>query len=303
MCQPLPLNSVLGASRLSKLVGPPGLGICLVAAGVVVVMLSGCQWAGPFDQMRKDFVALRYIKTAFQAASEPVDVEAAVHAATRAVKLAPDNATVLDRAGQIYLYTEQYQQALATLQKARRYTGEQYLYEIGSCLLHTGQQGKGIAYLTRHLANVKFDYYAGNISGSEYALQLNNVGYTYAEAGLQLHKALKLTRQAVSFDPLNPAFVDSLGWVYYKLNDFKNASFYLERAVRQSLHQPNAELNYHLAMVYMRLGRRTDALRELKRALHIRPGYPAAERELRRLHWELVPPMYALKSTDEVLRE
>jgi len=256
-------------------------------------VLSGCQWAGPVDRMRKDFVALRYIKMASQAIEEPVDAEAAVHDATRAVKLAPDNATVLDRAGQIYVYTGQYQQALITLGKARRHTRKQYLYEIGTCLLHTGQQEKGIAYLTRYLADVRFDYHAGNISGRGYALHLNNVGYTYAEAGLQLAQALELTKQAVNYDPLNPAFTDSLGWVYYKLNDLKNASFYLERAVRQSLGRPNAELNYHLAMVYIRLGRRADAARELKRALQIRPCYPAAQRELRKLHWELAPPWYA----------
>ncbi len=293
MCRHSPPNSVAGSRCLGAVGTPSGLRTCLAAVIVAVVVLSGCQWAGSVDQMRKDFVALRYIKAASQADSEPVDAEAAVHNATRAVKLAPDNATVLDRAGRIYVYTGQYQQALATLEKARDHTGRQYLYEIGSCLLHTGQQEKGIEYLTRHLANVRFDYYADIISGRGYALHLNNVGYAYAEADLQLPHALGLTRQAVSFDPLNPIIVDSLGWVYYKLNDLENASFYLERAVRQSLHQPNAELNYHLAMVYIGLGQRTEAARELERALQIRPGYPAAQRELRRLHWELAPPWYA----------
>ncbi len=300
MCRHSPPNSVPGSSRLGAIGTSSGLRVCLAAVIVAATVLSGCQWAGPVDRMRKDFVALRYIKTAAQAVSEPVDAEAAVHDATRAVKLAPDNATVLDRAGQIYVYTGQYQQALITLEKARRHTGRQYLYEIGTCLLHTGQQEKGIAYLTRHLANVRFDYHADNISGRGYALHLNNVGYAYAEADLQLPHALALTRQAVSYDPLNPAFTDSLGWVYYKLNDLTNASFYLERAVRQSLHQPNAELNYHLAMAYIRLGRRAEAARELKQALQIRPGYPAAQRELRRLHWELAPPWYA-QTMDQAL--
>ena len=266
---------------------------CPTAVILLVVALSGCQWAGPLDQMRKDFVALRYIKTASEAAQEPVDAETAIHTSTRAVKLAPENATVLERAGQIYVYTGQYQQALATLEKARRHTGKQYLYEMGSCLLHIDQKEKGITYLTRHLANVRFDYRADSINGQTYALHLNNVGYTYAEADLQLPQALELTRQAVRFEPLNPAFTDSLGWVCYKLNDLKNARFYLEQAVRQSLHEPNAELNYHLAMVYTRLGRRAEAARELKRALQIRPSYPAAKRELRKLHWELAPPWYA----------
>jgi len=289
-----------GNSRVGAVSTLPGVRTCVVAVIVAVVMLSGCQWAGSVDRMRTDFVALRYIKTASQAISEPVDAEAAGHNATRAVKLAPDNAVVLDRAGQIYVYTGQYQQALTTLQRARRYTGKQYLYEIGSCLLYTGQKEKGITSLRRHLSNVKFDYHAGNISRRGYALQLNNVGYAYAEAGLQLPQALELTKQAVGYDPLNPVLVDSLGWVCYKLNDLKNASFYLERAIRQSLHQPNAELNYHLAMVYIRLGRRDEAARELKRALQIRPRYPAAQRALRSLHWELAPPWYA-QTVDHIL--
>ncbi len=293
MCRPLPPNSVPGSSRSGAVGTSSGWRACLAAVIVTVAVLSGCQWSGPVDQMRKDFVALRYIKAASQAIEEPVDAEAAVHDATRAVKLAPDNATVLDRAGQIYVYTGQYQQALATLEKARSHTGRPYLYEMGTCLLHTGQQEKGIEYLTRHLNNVRFEYNARIMSQQGYALHLNNVGYTYAEANLQLPHALALTRQAASFDPLNPVIVDSLGWVYYKLNDLENARFYLERAVRQSLQQPNAELNYHLAMVYIRLGQRGDAARELKRALQIRPGYPAAQRELRTLHWELAPPWYA----------
>jgi len=282
-----------GSRCLGAIGTPSGLRACLVAVIVAVVVLSGCQWAGPVDRMRKDFVSLRYIKVASQAISEPVDAKAAIHDATRAVRLAPDNATVLDRAGQIYVYTGQYQQALATLEKARSHTGRPYLYEIGTCLLHTGQQEKGIEYLTRHLRNVRLKYAAHAINQQGYALHLNNVGYAYAEADLQLPRALGLIRQAVSYDPLNPAFTDSLGWVYYKLNDLKDASFYLERAVRQSLHQPNAELNYHLAMVYIRQGRRANAARELKRALQIRPGYPAAQRELPRLYWELAPPWYA----------
>ncbi len=288
-----PPNNVPGSSRLGAVGIPSGLRTCLVAVIVAVVVLSGCQWSGPVDQMRKDFVALRYIKAASQAISEPVDTEAAIHDATRAVKLAPDNAIVLDRAGQVYVYTGQYQQALATLEKAHRNTGRPYLYEIGTCLLHTGQQEKGIEYLTRYLRNVRLEYNAHAINRQGYALYLNNVGYAYAEVDLRLPYALELTRQAVSYDPLNPAFTDSLGWVYYKLNDLKNASFYLERAVRQSLHQPNAELNYHLGMAYIGLGQRAEAARELKRALQIRPRYPAAQRELRRLHWELAPPWYA----------
>ncbi len=262
--------------------------------------MGGCSGTGSIDQIRSDFVALRYAKTAMEALREPVDVRRAVHNANRAIKLAPNNDTVLDRAGHIYLQAHEYEQALVTLQKARQRTGRGYFYELGTCLVNTGQQEKGTAYLAPHLQIRKWRYEVDTSSRSAYATQLNNVGYVYAEADLRLNEALKLTRSAVALSPLNPAFIDSLGWIYYKLGDLTNARFYLERAVRQSLWQPNAELNYHLAMAYIGLGRRAEAARELKRALQIRPGYPAAQRELRSLHWELAPPWYA-QTVDQAL--
>ena len=264
-----------------------------LAAALLILVLAGCQPPGPVDQLRKDFVALRYIKAALRATVEPVDAGKATYYATRALTLASDDATVLDRAGHVYLQVGNYKRASATLQKASLQTGHPYLYELGTCLLHTGQQELGCAYLGHYLRIVKFDCEAGRIGKLGYAAQLNNVGYAYAEAGVNLDEARKLTEQAVGYAPLNAAFTDSLGWVYYKLGDLQNATFYLERAVRQSLRQPNAELHYHLGRAYTRLSRKSDAAQELAQALRIRPLYQEAARELHKLKWELAPPWYA----------
>ena len=259
----------------------------------LVISLVGCQALKTIDQLRTDFVALRYVKNAQQAATEPIDRQKATHYADRAVALASDNATVLDRSGRVYLYVGAFEQAIAVLQKASLMTGQGYYYELGTCYLNSGQEDRGREYLAKHLQGVQFDHMTRRLSELVYAGKLNNIGYVYAEANVELDLALDLTKQAVTRDPLNAAFVDSLGWVYYRRGDLNNAAFYLERAVRQSLQQPNAELHYHLGVVYARAGRSDDAGSQLRQALRIRPNYPEAARELRRLHWELAPPWHA----------
>lgn len=62
----------------------------------------------------------------------------------------------------------------------------------------------------------------------------NNLGYTWIDAGRELDKAEKLIRFAVGEEPMNSAYLDSLGWVYYKRGDFGEAIKYLGRALRQA---------------------------------------------------------------------
>ena len=268
--------------------------LLVLSGALLAAALASCQPLEQADQMRTDFIALRYTRSALHAITEPVDAAQAVRYAARAVELAPHNEIVLDRAGKAYLQVGAYQRALAVVEKARLTTGRDYYYELGTCYLHTGQQELGAEYLTKHLQGLRFGFADKAVGEAVYAGELNNVGYAYAEADLNLSEALKLTKQAVRYAPLNPAFTDSLGWVYYKLGDFSNATFYLERAVRQSRQQPNAELHYHLGVVYARSARREAAVRELREALRIRPKYSQAIRELRQLSWELAPPWHAL---------
>jgi tetratricopeptide (TPR) repeat protein len=48
-------------------------------------------------------------------------------------------------------------------------------------------------------------------------MTLNYLGYMLADKGIKLPEALKLIRKAVELEPMNGAYLDSLGWVYFKL--------------------------------------------------------------------------------------
>ncbi len=59
---------------------------------------------------------------------------------------------------------------------------------------------------------------------------LNGLGYILADVGRDLTRALSLCKKAFGENPENPAYLDSLGWVYYKLGLDKEARTYLKRA-------------------------------------------------------------------------
>ncbi len=47
-------------------------------------------------------------------------------------------------------------------------------------------------------------------------MTLNYLGYMLADRGIRLPEAVKLIRKAVDLDPMNGAYLDSLGWTYFR---------------------------------------------------------------------------------------
>jgi tetratricopeptide (TPR) repeat protein len=94
---------------------------------------------------------------------------------------------------------------------------------------------------------------------------LNYYGYMLADRGVRLDEATSLIRRAVSQEPNNGAYLDSLGWVYYKQNKLAEAEDYLRKASGRSGHDPT--ILGHLADVYMKLGQTERATELMERAL------------------------------------
>lgn len=63
----------------------------------------------------------------------------------------------------------------------------------------------------------------------------------------------------------NPAFIDTLGWVYYRLGDYKNAVPLLEKAVEGAPQIP--VLRYHLGMAYLAVDKPEMAKEQLEISL------------------------------------
>ena len=101
------------------------------------------------------------------------------------------------------------------------------------------------------------------------AYSLNYFGYWLIEQNRQLDEAKSFIQSAVDKQPDNGAFVDSLGWVYFKMGDYQNSLFYLERAA--TLIPDDPVITDHLGDVYLALGRSAEAIHEWRRSLVFAP--------------------------------
>ncbi len=84
-------------------------------------------------------------------------------------------------------------------------------------------------------------------------MTLNYLGYMWADKGIKLPDALKMIRKAVDAEPWNGAYLDSLGWVYFKMGEYELAEDNLRLAVDRDQADPTVHM--HLGDLYEKTGR------------------------------------------------
>ena len=101
-------------------------------------------------------------------------------------------------------------------------------------------------------------------------IALNYLGYMYAERGQNLEEAGSMIARALEAEPDNAFYIDSRGWVFYKLGRFEEARESLEKAVGLLPNDPT--LRDHLGDVYISLNLKQQAVEQWQKALEIDPG-------------------------------
>ena len=110
------------------------------------------------------------------------------------------------------------------------------------------------------------------------AATANYLGYAWADRGSRLNEALDLISRAVASEPENSAYLDSLGWVYYRLGDLGQAEYWLRRAIE--LGGTDGTVLSHLGEVLLRKGQADEARELLRQALDAGCEHPEHVREL-----------------------
>ena len=98
----------------------------------------------------------------------------------------------------------------------------------------------------------------------------NFLGYLWVDRGENLEAAGQLIRQALLVQPNNGAYLDSLGWYYYKTNRFDLALKQLLKAA-ENIEKEDAVIFEHIADTYDKLGNKDQALDYWKKALQLDP--------------------------------
>jgi tetratricopeptide (TPR) repeat protein len=102
-------------------------------------------------------------------------------------------------------------------------------------------------------------------SDPEHASALNYLGYMLADQNTKLDEALGYIRRAVDLDPANGAYLDSLGWAYFRLGKYELAEDNLLKASQKINTDPT--VHDHLGDLYQKTGRLKLAATNWERAL------------------------------------
>jgi tetratricopeptide (TPR) repeat protein len=97
------------------------------------------------------------------------------------------------------------------------------------------------------------------------SMTLNYLGYMNADRGVQLEESFNFISQAVKLEPTNGAYLDSLGWAYFKLGKYDLAEETLNKASLRMGSDPTVQ--DHLGDLYQKTGRLKLAAAHWERAV------------------------------------
>ena len=140
------------------------------------------------------------------------------------------------------------------------------LFRLGSALERSGSAGEAEKIFQKLLERRPNDSAAQNY-----------LGYMWADRGIRLEEARELLEKAVAREPRNGAYLDSLGWVYFRLGRLEKAQGYLAAAKERDPDDPTIE--EHLGDLSERQGDVGKAAAHWERALELKHDEPEKVRQ------------------------
>ncbi len=230
-----------------------------------------------FIQQNNPDLALETLERASEAAPEEPDVwsqrlqilfsqgryDEVIDLNQKAREFAPNNAFVLFFTGASYMMTDQYEKAGELLEEASNAPGRRNF--------------RSIIYGTLGDVMQELDSWDRAVDAYNMALRLdrdnhnalNNYAYFLSVRGERLNEALEMAERAISFEPENAAYLDTIGWIHFKLGNYEEARSYIQKAVDTG--DASAEVYEHLGDVYRELGDDENAKLWWSRAFEIDP--------------------------------
>jgi len=182
----------------------------------------------------------------------------AKEALEKAFKLNPDDVNVLSALGYTLNQLKNDKEALVHLDKALILEPNNLQVISILALIHESQKEYQISD-SLYATALKID--------SSNVLILNNFAYSLAERNIRLQEALTMSKKSVDKEPKNSSYLDTFGWIYFRLGDYKKAKKNIEEAVK--LENKNATLLDHLGDVHFKSGEKIKALEFWKSAFEL----------------------------------
>lgn len=172
--------------------------------------------------------------------------------------------------GRALMALERNTEAAAALQGTiQRFGGEKWLHYYLATVYEEIDNPNGVEEQLR--AALSFDQNDADV--------LNFLGYHLADENKKLQEAKDLIERALQMDPENGFYLDSLGWVYYRMGRGKEAVEYIRGAIR-AMNSDDAILRDHLGDAYLLSGDTAAAVKEWQRARRLDPALAGVEEKI-----------------------
>lgn len=155
-----------------------------------------------------------------------------------------------------YMYLENDTATLKSLQNALTYMSADYVPSYRSDVFAL----KGDAYhrMKEHLLSDQA-YDSALYYNPKNATALNNYAYYLSERNERLKHASEMSEKSLTIEENQPSYLDTYGWIQYKLGNYEDAKKYIRKAIDVS-NAPSAELWEHLGDVEFKLGNKVKAI-------------------------------------------
>ena len=176
------------------------------------------------------------------------------------VSQSPNNPRFLSFLANVYKQAGDLNNAALTMEEIIKLNPaeDKLIFSLGVMYDDLGQKEAAIASMKKAIA----------VNPSN-ANALNYLAYTYAELETNLDESLTMIERALKLEAENGYFVDTLGWIYYKMGRYEDALREMKRSVE--LVPNDAVILEHLAHVQIKLKKYSEARTTLQRALDNAP--------------------------------
>ena len=177
---------------------------------------------------------------------------------------APDNAFIRFFTGASYMFTGQHENAELWLMEAT--------------VAPARRNFRSIIYGTLGDVRNDLDKWSEAVDAYENAIRLdannhtalNNYAYYLSVRAERLDEALEMSERAVALEPYNASYLDTIGWIHFKLGNLEKAKMYIQQSVDTG--RASATVLEHLGDVYEALGDQDNAIKWWGKAFEKDPG-------------------------------
>lgn len=190
--------------------------------------------------------------------------EEVLEVGAQADEVIPDDAFVLFFMGNAHLLQNDYEAAVEVLERASSAPANR---DFRSSVY--GTLGDARSSLDRWEA-AKEAYERSLRMNPENDVVLNNFAYYLSQRGEELERAREMAGRALEVEPANAAYLDTYGWIFYKLGEYDKAEEYIKASIETG--NASATVYEHLGDVYDARGEQEEARRWWQEALEKDPG-------------------------------